>query len=169
MHTHKVALLTTVCTTCLRILLAHSCLYYYLLCLQYTVLHIEFYIYIFLFCTFFSHTYIYVYSLVFVFHIIALSMERTWLTFYCWLYSVIVYVKNKYFTFWSYILFYKIILMSLLSLLINWKNKLTGFNLLNSISFQFIFNFTFIKLVLMYPVSSFEFNLNSEIKKAFSN
>ncbi len=37
---------------------------------------------------FFFHTYIYVYSLVFVFHIIALSMEQTWLTFHCWLYSV---------------------------------------------------------------------------------
>ncbi len=27
-------------------------------------------------------------SLVFVFHIIALSMEQTWLTFHCWLYSI---------------------------------------------------------------------------------
>ncbi len=34
------------CTTCLHILLAHSCLYYYLLSLQYTVLHSLFY------CTF---------------------------------------------------------------------------------------------------------------------
>ncbi len=35
------------CTTCLHILLAHPCLYYYLLRLQYTVLHILFY------CTFY--------------------------------------------------------------------------------------------------------------------
>ncbi len=31
--------------------------------------------------------FIYIYK-VFVLHIIALSMERTWLTFHCWLYSV---------------------------------------------------------------------------------
>ncbi len=54
-------------TTCLQILRAHSCLYYYLLSLQYTLLHI----------LFFLHTYVYVYSLVFVLHVIVLSMERT--------------------------------------------------------------------------------------------
>ncbi len=64
-------------------------------CLQYTVLHIlfycTFYSYLFVYSFFllnFFHTYIFVYSLVFVLHIIALSMERTWLTFHCWLYSV---------------------------------------------------------------------------------
>ncbi len=68
----------------LQILLAHSCLYYYLLSLQYTahfifIAHL-FYILVFFILIFTSllfHTYIYVYSLVFVFHIIALSMERT--------------------------------------------------------------------------------------------
>ncbi len=75
----------TVENSCLHILLAHPCLYYYLLSLQYTVLHILFYctfyriFYSFLllfFPSFFFHTNIYVYSLVFVLHIIALSMER---------------------------------------------------------------------------------------------
>ncbi len=125
---------------CLYNLFAHSSCTFLLILLfimstVYCPAHLILYIF---FYSFFPHTYIYVYSLVFVFHIIALSMERTWLTFYCWLYSVIVYVMNKYFTFWSYILFYKILLMSLLSLLINWINKLTGLNLLNGISFQFI-------------------------------
>ncbi len=36
----------------------------------------------------FIYTYIYVYTLVFVLHVIALSIERTWLKFYCCLYSV---------------------------------------------------------------------------------
>ncbi len=59
----------------------------YLLSLQYTAMHtillhiLLFYIFLFLLFIFyfisFLHTYIYVYSLVFVFHIIALSMERT--------------------------------------------------------------------------------------------
>ncbi len=70
----------------LFIILYHPC---YLLSLQYTVLHILFYtICYFLILIKKIHTYIYVYSLVFVFHIIALSMERTWLTCHCWLYSV---------------------------------------------------------------------------------
>ncbi len=47
-----------------------------------------YWIFYFVFYSYFLHTYIYVYSLVFVFHIIALSMERTWLTFHCSLYSV---------------------------------------------------------------------------------
>ncbi len=47
-----------------------------------------FFIRIFYFYLIFFHTYIYVYSLVFVLHIIALSKERTGLTFHCWLYSV---------------------------------------------------------------------------------
>ncbi len=41
------------CTTCLHILLAHPCLYYYLLSLQYAVLHILFY------CTFYSLFFLY--------------------------------------------------------------------------------------------------------------
>ncbi len=68
------------CKTCLHILLAHSCFYYYLLSLQYTVLHI-------LLFYFFSYLYSCIFSCV-VLNIIALSMERTWLTFHCWLYSV---------------------------------------------------------------------------------
>ncbi len=60
------------CTTSLHILLAHSCLYYYL-CLKYTVLHILLHI---LFFHIF-HTYFYVYSPVFMLHIIVLFMERT--------------------------------------------------------------------------------------------
>ncbi len=69
------------CTTCLHILLAHSCLYYYLLSLQYTVLHILFY------CTFYSSLffillfYFYLYLCIFscvVLHLIALSIEQTW-------------------------------------------------------------------------------------------
>ncbi len=43
---------------------------------------------LFLFVTSFFHTYIYVYCVVFVSHIIALLIERTWLTFHYWLYSV---------------------------------------------------------------------------------
>ncbi len=76
------------CKTSLHILLAHSCFYYYLLSLQYTVLHILLYctFYCFTFYLYFFHTYIYVFS--FVLNIIALSMEQTWLTFHCWLYSV---------------------------------------------------------------------------------
>ncbi len=62
--------LTALFFTCFLLLLASVKVYFY-----------------FLFC-FFFHTNIYVYSLVFVLHIIALSMERTWLTFHCWLYSV---------------------------------------------------------------------------------
>ncbi len=66
-----------VCT--LYNLFAHCCLYYYyLLSLQYTVLHILF-IYFYLYLRIFSCV---------VLHIIALSIERTWLTFHCWLYSV---------------------------------------------------------------------------------
>ncbi len=85
------------CTTCLHMLLAHSCLYYYLLSVQYTVLHIIlfFILFYFLFLLFISHTYIYVYAFVFVFHIIALSMEWTWPTFHCLLYSVLLWRTNK--------------------------------------------------------------------------
>ncbi len=61
-------------------LFAHSCLYYYLLGLQYTVLHI-------LYSYFLPHLYLCIFSCVCV-TIIALSMERTALTFHCWLYSV---------------------------------------------------------------------------------
>ncbi len=42
------------CTSCLHILLAHSCLYYYLLSLQHTVLHIILF-YILLFYIFYSY------------------------------------------------------------------------------------------------------------------
>ncbi len=66
-------------TTCLHILLAHPCLYYYLLSPQYTVLHILFY------CTFYSlfflylfyyYLHLYIFSCV-MFHFFALSIERT--------------------------------------------------------------------------------------------
>ncbi len=66
-------------TTCLHIPLVHSCLYYYLLSLQYTALQIFFiahFINLYLLFSFLN-TYIYVYSLVFVLYIIALSMEQT--------------------------------------------------------------------------------------------
>ncbi len=63
-------------TTCLHILLAHPCIYYYLLRPQYTVLHILFY------CTFYS-LFILIFLPIFI-HIIlccvtyfALSIERT--------------------------------------------------------------------------------------------
>ncbi len=45
------------CTTCLHILLAHPCLYYYLLSLQCAVLHILFY------CTFYSYLFFLIYFL----------------------------------------------------------------------------------------------------------
>ncbi len=51
-------------TTCLHILLAHPCLYYYLLSAQYTVLHILFL------------PILYIFSCV-MFHFFALSIERT--------------------------------------------------------------------------------------------
>ncbi len=59
-----------------------TCLDYYLLSLLYTVLHILFYCQLYslknvIVVFYFIHTYIYVYSLVFMLHIIALSMERT--------------------------------------------------------------------------------------------
>ncbi len=72
-------------------LFAHSFCTFLLILLfnKSTVLHIFLYcIYIYFFVLHFFHTYINVYSLVFVLHIIALSMERIWLTFHCWLYSV---------------------------------------------------------------------------------
>ncbi len=74
--------------TFLRILLFITSTVY---CLAHFILLHVFFMFLFLFfkcCTYFFHTYIYVYFLVFVLHIIALSMEQTWLTFHCWLYSV---------------------------------------------------------------------------------
>ncbi len=66
-------------TTCLHILLAHPCLYYYLLSPQYTVLHILFY------CTFYSLSFlifilflpIFIYILLCYVLFFALSIERT--------------------------------------------------------------------------------------------
>ncbi len=63
---------------CLHILLAHLCLYYYLLSPQYTVLPIVLYlILIFSYYFYFISTYIYIYSLVLCFIFFALSIERT--------------------------------------------------------------------------------------------
>ncbi len=82
-----------------------SFLYYYLLSLQYTVLHTYFFctfyfilysilfIFYFLLHFFFLHLCIF---FVFVFHIIALSMERTWLNISLLvIHCIIVYVTNK--------------------------------------------------------------------------
>ncbi len=65
-------------TTCLHIPLAHSCLYYYLLSPQYTVLHILFYCTFLLFIVYsylIFYLYLYIYSRVVTFF--ALSIERT--------------------------------------------------------------------------------------------
>ncbi len=53
--------------------------------------------YILFFISYFSFILSYVYFPCVVFSIFALSMERTWLSFHCWLYSlcIVVYVTNK--------------------------------------------------------------------------
>ncbi len=68
-------------TTCLHILLAHPCLYYYLLSPQYTVLHIlfhcTFYSLFFLICILFLPIFIYSLLCYVSFFFFALSIERT--------------------------------------------------------------------------------------------
>ncbi len=62
----------------------------------------------FIFCSlyliFYSFHFMYISSVLYSI-IFALSMERTWLTFHCWLYTlcIIVYVTNKSWT-WTYLL-----------------------------------------------------------------
>ncbi len=64
------------CTTCLHIPLAHPCLYYYLLSLQYPAHFIL--LHFFIFSIFFIfYLYLYIFSWVCV-TIIALSIEQTW-------------------------------------------------------------------------------------------
>ncbi len=55
-------------------------------------------LYFVLYILFFIHTSLVLYSTIF-----ALSMERTWLTFHCWLYNIciVVYVTNKTWT-WTW-------------------------------------------------------------------
>ncbi len=59
-----------------------------LLHILFSILFFSIFYFLFLLYLIFFHTYIYVYSLVFVFNLNAQSMEQTWLTFHCWLYSV---------------------------------------------------------------------------------
>ncbi len=86
-------------TTCLHIPLAHSCLYYYLLSPQYTVLHILFY------CTFYSlffliifilYLYLYIFSSV-VLHFLHYPLSGPDLTYISLLIisCIIEYVTNK--------------------------------------------------------------------------
>ncbi len=79
--------------------LVQSCLSWYLI-LQHTVMHILLYfifcaLYLIFYSFYFMHTSLVLYSTIF-----ALSMERTWLTFHCWLYNlcIVVYVTNKTWT-----------------------------------------------------------------------
>ncbi len=65
---------------------------YYLFSIQYTVLqnvfaHFIILYFLFLFLLYFFIT-IFMYILLCLLHIIVMSMEQTWLTFHCWLYSV---------------------------------------------------------------------------------
>ncbi len=77
------------CTFLLILLFNKSTVLHIFLYCTFFIIMLFFYIYTYIFLYFiFFHTYINVYSLVFVLHIIALSMERIWLTFHCWLYSV---------------------------------------------------------------------------------
>ncbi len=68
------------------------------LILQHTVMHILLYLifYILFFISYFLFILFYVYSLVLYSTIFALSMERTRLTFHCWLYNlcIVMYVTN---------------------------------------------------------------------------
>ncbi len=76
-------------TTCLHIPLAHTCLYYYLLSPQYTVLHILLFIcFYFIYFLLFIFTYIYIYSLVLCYIFCTVHwVDLTWFTFHYWLYS----------------------------------------------------------------------------------
>ncbi len=96
------------CTTCLHILLAQSCLYYYLLSLQYTVLHIfysTFYIifYYFLFCIltfyfllhFFPYLYLCIFSCFYIsYNYTVHGADLTYISLLI-IFCIIVYVTNK--------------------------------------------------------------------------
>ncbi len=80
-------------TTCLHILLAHPCLYYYLLSPPYTVLHILFY------CTLYSLFFLLIFILflpLFIYNLLCYVSffctvhwaDLTWFTFHYWLYPV---------------------------------------------------------------------------------
>ncbi len=89
------------CTTCLHILLAHSCLYYYLLSLQYTVLHIlfyftfySFYSYFVFFTSFFSYLYLCIFSCVCVIYNYTVhGADLTYISLLV-IFCIIVYVMN---------------------------------------------------------------------------
>ncbi len=73
-----------------------------ILSLQYTVMHILLY---FIFCSLYLIFYLFNFNSSVLYSIIfALSMERTWLTFHCWLYTlyIIVYVTNKNLESWTF-------------------------------------------------------------------
>ncbi len=86
-------------TTCLHIPLAHPCLHYYLLSLQYTVLriillHILSYI-LYVFTLFIFYTNIYVYSLVFVtYNCTVHGADLTYISLLV-IFRIIMYVTNK--------------------------------------------------------------------------
>ncbi len=82
-------------TTCLHILLAHPCLYYYLLSPQYTVLHIL--LLIFSYYLYFILTYIYIYSLVLCFTFLHCPLSGPVLIYISLLIisCIIEYVTNK--------------------------------------------------------------------------
>ncbi len=76
------------CTTCLHIPLAHTCLYYYLLSPQYTILHILFYCTLFfIFSYYFNCLPIFMYILLCCVTIFCTVhwADLTWLTFHYWL------------------------------------------------------------------------------------
>ncbi len=91
-------------TTCLHILLAHPCLYYYLLSLQYTVLHILFYCtfyssffysYFLFFTLFFSYLYLCIFSCVCIpYNCTVHGADLTYISLLV-TFCIIVYVTNK--------------------------------------------------------------------------
>ncbi len=95
-------------TTCLHILLAHSCLYYYLLSLQYTVLHIillHILFSILLFSifdySFFSYLYLCLLSCVCIsYNCTVHGADLTYISLLI-IFCIIVYVTNKYLEVWE--------------------------------------------------------------------
>ncbi len=81
--------------TVMLILIFNSTAYCHAHSFTFYILHFTFYILFFI--SYFSFILSYVYFPCVVFSIFALSMERTRLSFHCWLYSlcIVVYVTNK--------------------------------------------------------------------------
>ncbi len=80
-------------TTCLHILLAHPCLYYYLLSPQYTVLHILFYytfysLFFLLIFILFLPIFIYILLCYVSFFCTVHWADLSWFTFHYWLYPI---------------------------------------------------------------------------------